>query len=142
VIEVMEMVHLLLRWIDHVWLVVVPSPSLERIGRWIHPRAPPGRTDPAGKTHSRVDPALLHYDLIPDTSANDIFNPTLSAVAAACRRPPPHPSLQASSHKVRLPLHPLHARMCARKKAKCGSKLVNTMMQVSFPDSSPRQVVT
>jgi hypothetical protein len=50
------MVRLLLHWTDGVRLVAVPSPSLEHVDRWIHPRAPPGQTDPAGRTHSRVDP--------------------------------------------------------------------------------------
>jgi hypothetical protein len=40
---------------DSMRLVVVPSPSLERAGRWIHPRAPPGGTDSVGMTRSQVD---------------------------------------------------------------------------------------
>jgi hypothetical protein len=49
-------VRLLLWWTDNVRLVALPSPSIERVGRWIHTSAPPGWRDPAGRTHSRVDP--------------------------------------------------------------------------------------
>jgi hypothetical protein len=44
------------------------------------------QTDPAGKTHSRVDPALLHCDLIPDTTYSTPPSPPLPPRAVA---PPP-----------------------------------------------------